>query len=91
MKSETILEVVKKLNGSIHSIGSSEIDKERYENLKKMNTILWQLVKEVCEEAENYDSYMGSVGASGNRAIEILKELKEMIDDTLQEVGELND
>lgn len=29
MNSKTILEVVKKINGSIHSIGSSEIDKER--------------------------------------------------------------
>lgn len=56
-----------------------------------MNTILWQLVKDVCEEAENHDSYMGSVSVSGNRAIEILKELKEMIDDTLREMGYLHE
>lgn len=91
MKSEITLEVINKLNGSIHAIGSCEIDKERYENLENMDTILWQLTNDVCEEAENHDSYMGSVSSSGNRSIVILKGLKELIDDTLREVGELDD
>lgn len=89
MKSEITLEVIKKLNGSIHAIGSCEIDKERYKNLENMHTILWQLTNDVCEETENYDSYMSSVSSSGDRAILILKDLKELIDDTLREVGEL--
>lgn len=56
-----------------------------------MDTILWHLVNDVIEETENHDSYMGSVSLSGNKAIETLKGLKEMIDDTLREVGELDD
>lgn len=91
MKSEITLEVIKRLNGSIHAVGSCEIDKERYDNLKNMDTILWHLVNDVIEETQNHDSYMGSVSLSGNKAIETLKDLKEMIDDTLREVGELDD
>lgn len=85
-----VVPIVEKLVGNIHAIGSSEVDKERYENLKNMYDILYRLTDKVCEEAYSYNSYMGSVSASGEKAIEILKDLKVLIDDTLQEVGELN-
>lgn len=85
-----IVPMVEKLVGSIHAIGSSEVDKERYENLKNMHGILFKLIDKVCDEAYSHNSYMGSVSASGDKAIEILKNLKTLIDDTLQEVGELN-
>ena len=85
-----VIPIVEKLVGSIHAIGSCEIDKERYENLKNLYGIIFELTDKVCHEAYKYNSYMGSVSASGKKAIEILKNLKTLIDDTLQEVGELN-
>ena len=85
-----IVPIIEKLVGSIHAVGSSEIDKERYENLKNLHGILFKLIDRVCDEAYQYNSYMRSVSSSGDKAIEILKNLKVLIDDTLQEVGELN-
>lgn len=85
-----IVPIIEKLVGSIHAIGSCEIDKERYENLKNLYGIIFELTDKVCDEAYQYNSYMRSVSASGQKAIEILKNLKTLIDDTLQEVGELN-
>lgn len=84
-----VIPIVEKLVGSIHAIGSSEIDKERYENLKNLYGILFKLIDKVCDEAYSHNSYMGSVSSSGDKAIEILKDLKVLIDDTLQEVGEI--
>lgn len=83
-----VIPIIEKLVGSIHAVGSSEIDKERYENLKNLHGIIFELTDKVCDEAYKYNSYMGSVSASGKKAIEILKGLKVLIDDTLQEVGE---
>lgn len=84
-----VIPIVEKLVGNIHAVGSCEIDKERYENLKNLYGILFKLTDKVCDEAYKYNSYMGSVSASGKKAIEILKNLKTLIDDTLQDVGEL--
>lgn len=85
-----VIPIVEKLVGNIHAVGSCEIDKERYENLKNLYGILLELTDKVCDEAYQYNSYMRSVSTSGQKAIEILKNLKTLIDDTLQEVGELN-
>ena len=84
-----VIPIIEKLVGSIHAVGSSEIDKKRYENLKNLYGIIFELTDKVCDEAYKYNSYMGSVSASGKKAIEILKNLKTLIDDTLQEVGEI--
>ena len=85
-----VIPIIEKLVGSIHAIGSCEIDKERYENLKNLHGILLELTDKVCDEAYQHSDYRRSVSASGDKAIEILKGLKVLIDDTLQEVGELN-
>lgn len=85
-----IVPIIEKLVGSIHAIGSYEIDKERYENLKNLHRILFELIDKVCDEAYRHSDYRRSVSASGDKAIETLKDLKVLIDDTLQEVGELN-
>lgn len=84
-----IIPIIEKLVGNIHAIGSCEIDKERYENLKNLHGILFKLIDKVCDEAYRHSDYRGSVSASGDKAIEILKDLKVLIDDTLQEVGEI--
>ena len=88
LTSEVLVQLIKKTNGSIHAIGSHEIDKENTQNLTSMGKILFDLVGEVCEEASNCSSPMGSVNANGQKAVEILKELKELIDDTLSDVAE---
>lgn len=78
-----IIPIIEKLVGNIHAIGSCEIDKERYENLKNLHGILFKLIDKVCDEAYRHSDYRGNVSASGDKAIEILKDLKVLIDDTL--------
>lgn len=85
-----VVPTIEKLVGSIHAVGSSEIDKERYENLKNLYGILFKIIDKVCDEAYRHSDYRRSVSASGKKAIEILKDLKVLIDDTLQDVGELD-
>lgn len=84
-----IVPIIEKLVGNIHAIGSCEVDKERYENLKNLYGILFKIIDKVCDEAYRHSDYRRSVSASGDKAIEILKDLKVLIDDTLQEVGEI--
>lgn len=84
-----VIPIIEKLVGSIHAIGSCEIDKERYENLKNLHGILFELTDKVCDEAYQHSDYRRSVSVSGDKAIEILKGLKVLIDDTLKEVGEI--
>lgn len=85
-----VIPIIEKLVGNIHAIGSCEVDKERYENLKNLYGILFKIIDKVCDEAYRHSDYRRSVSASGKKAIEILKDLKALIDDTLQDVGELD-
>lgn len=55
---KVLIQLIKKTNGSIHAIGSHEIDKENNQHLTSMGELLFDLVNDVCDEADNYGSPM---------------------------------
>lgn len=48
---EVLYELIYKLNGSIISIGSSQIDNERFKNLKVLGNTIYNLVSDLCDES----------------------------------------
>lgn len=85
MKAETIIEVMDKLIGDVQSVGSCHIDNENYDNLKKLEKVMYHYIDILIKESYGADSYMGSVARSGDYSIGILRELKVMIDEALYE------
>lgn len=53
MKSETIVEVVKRLIGGIDPIGETNTDNKRFENLKVMTEVVDVLLTDIGWVAEN--------------------------------------
>lgn len=85
MDSEVIIKIVKTLVGEIESIGDANADKERYKNLKVMGKVLNELVYDIGYECRQVRRYEGSMKQSGHKSIEILKFLKNIIDEALEE------
>lgn len=83
MDSKTIIEVVDKLVGSIHAIGSTEVDNKRYENLRCLEDVAWHIIDELIEECNNSTRYEGSMKASGEQAIKILRSIASEINISL--------
>jgi len=71
-----IYEVVKKLNGSINPVGATQIDDERFENLKIMCSLIANLLADVSHVAlYNKDRHEYSMKKSGEYADEFLKNI----------------
>lgn len=85
MKAEIVIEVIEKLIGYVQSVGSCHIDNERYENLKELKQVMYYFTDILIEESYGADSYMGSVARSGKYARKTLVNLKEKIDEALEE------
>lgn len=83
------IEIINRLIGNIHSIGSSHIDSERYENLKEYCELSCEMINEICDEAKNSKRFEYSMEKSGKEAIEYLKSIKVTIDDCLNNFGEV--
>ena len=81
-------EIIDRLIGNIHSIGSSHIDCERYENLKEYCGLACEMINEICDEAKNSKRFEYSMEKSGKEAIEYLKCIKVTIDYCLNHFGE---
>ena len=82
----TYSEFVLKLVGSIEPYGSTEIDEEHMENLKKCEGIIFALVDKVCSNiryAHGHNEY--SIVANVDASYEILKELNEQIKDYMED------
>lgn len=81
-------EIIDRLIGNIHSFGSSEIDCDRYENLKEYCGLACKMINEICDEAKNSRRFEYSMKKSGKEAIEYLKCIKVTIDYCLDNVKE---
>lgn len=81
-------EIIDRLIGNIHSIGSSHIDCERYENLKEYCGLACEMINEICDEAKNSIRFEYSIKKSGLKSIEYLKNIRQMIDECLDDVKE---
>ena len=84
---ETIVSVVRKLVGDIHAVGETHIDNENYEHLKVMGKVVNMLLDDIMYEATNVNRWEGSVIRNAEKALDILKDIKAEVDDTLKEYG----
>lgn len=81
-------EIIDRLIGDINSVGSSHIDCERYENLKEYCGLVYDMVNEICFEARKSKRFEYSMKKSGIKSIECLKNIRQMIDECLDDVKE---
>ena len=75
----TYFDVVKKLIGPVHAIGSSDVDASREQNLKAMTDLIGYLVSEVQHAAKTKDRPESSMARIGKKAQEALDELREQL------------
>lgn len=86
MESEIIVDVVMRLCGQVKPIAETYADAERKENLKKLISVVGELIGEIEEVASVPDSYAryASVGEAKEIAVSYLKELLEDIREVTQ-------
>lgn len=83
MNCETIIEVLDKLVGNIHAIGSTEIDNKRYDNLLNMEEVAYFTIDELLKELPSINRHEYSMSKSGKKAVSILKSIRDYLDDYL--------
>lgn len=74
-------EVLSKLLGKIEPTGSHEVDMERLGNVENYNDALFYIVNKLLEATKSKDDYRVSMCQIGERANEILLDLKETLED----------
>ena len=72
-----LIDVVYKLTGPIHPIGSSEEDSRRFENLKVVIKLVDQLLFDINGVATCANNHQASMSKAGKQAQEFLIEVKE--------------
>ncbi len=88
---EIIEEVVNKLVGNIHAIGSTHIDQERFKNLSIHAALTSSMVQKLCDEVQLIRCHEYSMKLSGEVALETLKAIKELIDEYCNRYGNNQD
>lgn len=68
-----LLEIIEKLLGEIEPVGATHVDKERFENLKNYEDLIYQLVYKYADLIENKDRYEHSMKIVGERALNFIK------------------
>lgn len=82
------IEIINKLIGDINSVGSSQVDCFRYENLEEYCELVYDMVNEICFEARKSKRIEYSMKKNGLKSIECLKNIRQMIDECLGDVKE---
>ena len=76
----TNTDVVKKLIGKTQPYGDSNIDRERFENLKAMCELVGDLIEEIKDVAREKDRYESSMKEMGLYAYKFLSQLETEVD-----------
>lgn len=79
------LKVIKKLLGYIEPVGDIYEDEERLKNVEKYYEILCFIVSRLKDASNCKDSVAGSMKIIGSECYDILQELKESLEDMLDE------
>lgn len=79
------LTVIKKLLGYIEPVGETYEDKERLKNVQKYYEILCFIVSRLKEASNCKDRVEASMNEIGSECYDILQELKESLEDILDE------
>ena len=77
---------LKSIIGPIQSVGITEVDAERFENLKEFKGVIIELTRDLLEECRNVKRYEHSMKQSGKLAIEIARELERMITEVFDDL-----
>ena len=79
MNSEILLEIIMKLNGQVNSVGESNSDEKRFENLKTLTDLHDKITREIYEASLTADRYEASMKKIGKYAKEYLQSLEDWI------------
>lgn len=90
LNTKSIIEVLDRLVGDIHAYGETYHDNDAYENLKAYGEIFNHMLSKLGEESCNSDSYMASVQANGEKALKILINTRNEINDYLEDYDREN-
>lgn len=90
LDANNIVEVLDRLVGDIHAYGETYHDNDAYENLKAYGEIFNHMLSKLGEESCNSDSYMASVQANGEKALKILINTRNEINDYLEDYDRKN-
>jgi hypothetical protein len=71
-----LYEIVMKLVGPVQAIGDSEVDFQRFNNLKKLTILVDQLLFEIGRAAESKDRAQASMKKIGEHAFDFLEDLR---------------
>ena len=84
MEENNIIKIIELLVGDIHTIGESYTDRERFNNLKNLGEVLSNVIGDVADELENIKSYEYSRKRNGEKAKEILINIRNEINESLE-------
>lgn len=85
MNSETIIDVLDRLVGNIHAIGSTYVDNERYDNLLSVEKVAYYIIDELLKELPNIKRHEYSMSKSGKKAFTILENIRDDLNDYLDD------
>ena len=85
--SEEIVKIVEKLNGNLAPVGETNADERSYENLKRLENILDELLDSIQWLFPNRNSYEYSVKRIGDEAVTYLRSVRENINEWMKEYG----
>lgn len=85
MKSDVIIEVIDRLVGSIEPYGSTQIDKERLENLETLLEVMDKYIKDIKEVTRFRNRYEYSILEIAERAYDWIVDLRDYTDDIVRE------
>ena len=81
-------EIIDRLIWDINSVGSYHVDCFRYENLEEYCELVYDMVNEICFEARKSKRTEYSIKKSGIKSVECLKNIRQMIDECLDDLKE---
>lgn len=89
MKDYSLYEIVRKLNGgSILPVGETNYDDNAYKRMLEQESLISELINDI-EHVVGQDGYgLHSVYRAKTQAIDWLREMRDDIDDVLEEVKE---
>jgi len=80
-----LAELVDRMIGTYTSHGDSGIDHEAMENLDEVKELVYHILQKLVDNANQRDSYEGSVADIGKKSYEILMECGEYIKEVEEE------
>lgn len=85
INAETLYKLTTKLIGEIKPVGSTDVDKERLNNLNILITLLGQLTNDVNNVVDNKDDFRKSVSGIGKKVFNYFENEYEIIGEILKE------